>query len=176
MKELNEYKNEIFRRSHEKKQQIKKRRRIALGVGISLCLCCVITVASIPYLPLGMKSASAPSMEAVYDAEEPEEYSMTVNTFRVTDQTDVARVLAILQETEEKYTADKGELGKENFTADQVQSDAFRLTLQCADGSTVCYWVWGPEVYCETTGESFLLSDMQIESLNKLLMKVAERE
>lgn len=42
MKELKEYRDEIFRRSDEKKRRLKERRRIALGAGISICLCCVL--------------------------------------------------------------------------------------------------------------------------------------
>ena len=48
MKELNEYKDEIFRRSAEKKRKIQKHRRIACGVTIPLCLCCVITAVMLP--------------------------------------------------------------------------------------------------------------------------------
>ena len=85
MKELKDYRDEIFRRSEEKKRQIKKRRSIALGVGIPLCLCCVLTVAVIPLIPMGMKGAAAPDMEAVYDnGMILEDAEMTVQDFQFT--------------------------------------------------------------------------------------------
>ena len=178
MKELNEYKQEIFHRSDEKKRKIRKRRRIAMAVGIPLCLCCVITVAIFPFLHMGMKGGFAPSMESVNDAAllENEAQEMPVKEFRITDPAAAARVLEILKGTPQENTANKDELSKDHDTADQVQPDEFRLTLQCSDGSTLCYQVWGPEVYCKTTGESFSLSDTQLWSLFTLLTEAAEQE
>ena len=43
MKELSQYKEEIFKRSEHRIRQRKIRRRIALGVSIPLCLCLVIS-------------------------------------------------------------------------------------------------------------------------------------
>lgn len=179
MKELNEYRDEIFRRSEKKKRQIKKRRRIALGVGIPLCLCCVMTLAIIPYLHLGMKGDFAPNMEAVYDGivyEKNEMQEMPMQAFRVTDPTDAARVLAILEGTAQESTADKQELGKDQFLADQTEPDEYRLTLCCSDGSTLHYRVRGQEVYSEIPGKSYWLSAAEARSLYTLLTEVAEHE
>jgi hypothetical protein len=93
MKELNEYRDEIFRRSDEKKRQIQKRRRIALSVGISLCLCCVITLTLIPNLRSGQKGDFAPNMEAVCDEDVYHENGMQALKDAVIEQQFTARVL-----------------------------------------------------------------------------------
>ena len=105
MKELSEYKSEIFRRSDEKKRQIKKRRRIAVGVGIPLSLCCVVTVMMLTGFPPSTKGDMAPNMEAACDQnatmEKPLEH------FRITDPVDAAMVLNILQDKDPEYTLNK---------------------------------------------------------------------
>ena len=92
MKELNEYKDEIFRRSAEKKRQIQKRRRIALGVAVPLCLCCVLTVAMLP--GAGEKAAMAPHRTESPMAENILADAMDVEA-SVTEPTFLARVLEI---------------------------------------------------------------------------------
>ena len=79
MKELNEYKQEIFRRSEQKKRQLRKRRRIAIGVVTPLCLCCVLTVA---LFPRSMRKGDfAVSVESAADAEM-ENSSSLLQSFR----------------------------------------------------------------------------------------------
>ena len=178
MKELNEYKAEIFRRSEEKKRQIRKNRRIALGVGLSLCLCAVLTVAVAPLIPLGL-GGMAPKAEssglewAVADdatKESPEQ------AFVVTDPEAAARVLAILEKEETEHTLNKETLDEENNLADQAETDEYRLILYCPDGSITYYQIWGQEVYCEVTGETVRLTEDEVRMLYTLLMQIADPE
>lgn len=178
MKELNEYKNEIFRRSAEKKRQIRKRRRIAIGVGIPLCLCCVITVAMLPQLSM-KKDALLPNMEAACDkvmGENFEMQEMPMKVFQVTDPTDAAMVLDILKDTDPEYTLNRENLDEENTLADQAQPSEYLLAVQHPDGNTVNYRIRGLVVYCEDTGGTLWLSDEQADRLYKFVTQVAAQK
>ena len=163
MKELNEYRDEIFRRSDEKKRLIRKRRRIAMGVGIPLCLCCVLTVA---VLPGGLsKGDFAASMEAVNNAGVLEDAETTEEVFHITDRSQVDQVLLLL---------DGGNLlqkdeDKNNAIADRVTPGSYRLTLKLPDGSIRTYQIADLHAFCETTGETVTLSTNQAEALYKLV-------
>lgn len=156
MKELSQYRDEIFRRSDEKKRQIKKRRRIAMGVGIPLCLCCVLAVV---VLPGGLPKADfAVSMEAVNNAE-------VMEDFCVTDPSQVNQILLLL---EGGNLLQKDE-DKNGAVADRVTPGSYRLTLELSDGSTLVYHIEDDHAYCETTGQTITLSTNQSEALYELL-------
>ena len=178
MKELSEYRNEIFRRSAEKKRQIRKRRRIAFGVGIPLCLCCVITVVMLPHLGM-KKDAFLPNMEAASDkvmGEDFEMQEMPMKAFQVTDPVDAAKVLDILEDTDPEYTLNRENLDEENTLADQAEPVEYGLTVQHPDGHTVNYRIRGQAVYCEDTGETLWLSDEQADRLYKLVSQAAAQK
>lgn len=163
MKELKDYRDEIFRRSDEKKQKIRKRRRIAIGVGIPLCLCCVLTVA---VLPGGLsKGDFAASMEAVNNAGVLEDAETTEEVFHITDRSQVDQVLLLL---------DVGNLlqkdeDKNNAIADRVTPGSYRLTLELPDGSIRTYQIADLHAFCETTGENKILTANQAQALYELV-------
>ena len=160
MKELSEYKNEIFRRSDEKKRQLQKRRRIAIGVTIPLCLCCVVTAA------MFSGGALMPKMEAAADMESlNNKIALEEATFHITDPEQTAQILLLLdgelQETEDHIDG----------TADKIEPEGYRMILEQPDGSALIYQVLGQSVYCETTGESLSLTPDQAEALYQLLLR-----
>ena len=165
MKELNEYRQEIFRRSAEKKRQIKKRRRIALGVGIPLCLCCVLTVT---LLPGGLsKGVLVPSMDmAVNESADCEDSAIGLQSFYVTDSQKVSDILAVL---EGNYTQQESASDENNGVADQMTPGSYRFTLELSDGSVLSYYIMGNDAYCETDGQSQTLSPAQAQALYELL-------
>ena len=174
MKELKEYRDEVFRRSEQKKQQIKKRRRIALGVAVPLCLCAVLVV-SIRDIPSGRKGDTAMEV-ADHVLNENGSQEMPAKVLRVTDPTEADRVRAILEGTEQEITSSMNRFEMNQDLADQAQTEHYRLTLFCSDGSTVFYRVQGQEVYCETSGKYYRLSGPEVQSLCTLLTEVAEAE
>lgn len=177
MKELNEYKAEIFRRSAEKKRRIRHRRRIALAVGIPLCLSCVLTVAALPHLNLGRKGGFAANMEAACDQAVSDNdlvQESAVKTFRLTDPVDAAMVREVLEGEKPEYTLNRDHTDPENALADAAVPGEYRLTLCLADGQVLCYRIQGQAVYCETTGERHLLTHAQADGLYTLLTQVAD--
>ena len=175
MKELSAYKDEIFRRSAEKKRQITKRRRIALSVGIPVCLCCVITAAVLSNPSMGKNAKMEAARENVMSAESGM-WESPMEDFRVADPVDAAMVRDILQTGKPEYSVSKEELDREDSLADQAQLPQYRLTLQCPDGSTALYWVQGQEAFCRTTGETLRLSDQQARTLYNFLTEISETE
>ena len=166
MKELKEYRDEIFRRSDEKKRQIKKHRGIALGVGIPVCLCCVLLAA----FPPGMsKDAAAedhaPNMNIICDGAEFEAPEGIPVDFRLTDPERIDQILLILDGGE---LLQKGE-DKENAVADQATPGSYRLALELSGGSTLIYQIKDDYAYCETTGETVALSSAQAQALYELV-------
>ena len=164
MKELKEYRDEIFRRSDEKKRQIKKRRRIALGVTIPLCLCCVLTVTM---LPGGLsKGVFAPMMDvAESNSAIREEATSSFREYHITDPEEITQVQDLL----DLQYLKKEDADENNAILDQIVPDAYLLTLAPPDGSTVIYRISGTNAYCETTGERKILADEQAEALSVLL-------
>ena len=164
MKELKDYRDEIFRRSDEKKQKIRKRRRIAIGVGIPLCLCCVLTVA---VLPGGLRKADlALNMESASNAGIMEDAETVMEHFNVTDPSKVNQILLLL----DGVTAENDGDSKQNYeSADRVTSGSYRLTLTLSDGSRLVYHIEDDHAYCETTGETVTLSASQTEALYELV-------
>lgn len=160
MKELREYKNEIFRRSDEKKRQLQKRRRIAIGVTIPLCLYCAVTAA------VFSGGAFAPKMEAVADMESLNNgMAFEEATFNITDPEQTAQILLLLEgELQENKDHNYG-------TADKIEPEGYRMILEQPDGSALTYQVLGQSVYCETTGESLSLTADQAEALYQLLLR-----
>jgi hypothetical protein len=169
MKELREYKNEIFRRSDEKKRQLKKRRRIAMGVGIPLCLCCLLTVT---LLPQGRsKGFFAPTMEMVgNDCMVSEEAQIPEQSFRITDPEQVERVLLLLEEDQ----LPQKEEDNKNAIADQVMPGSYRLILELSDGSVLVYRMTDDQLHCETTQEHKTLTQAQTENLYKFLIQLSK--
>ena len=160
MKELSEYKNEIFRRSDEKKRQLQKCRRIAIGVTIPLCLCCVVTAAMFSGGALMPKMEAAADMESLNNGMAFEEA-----TFHITDPEQTAQILLLL-DGELKETEDH------NYgTADKIEPEGYRMILEQPNGSALTYQVLGQSVYCETTGESLSLTADQAEALYQLLLR-----
>ena len=172
MRELNSYKEEIFRRSEEKKRQLRKKRRIALGVGIPLCLCAVLTVTVIPLIPMGRKGDMMLSPESVYDYGVMENEAMkgaNQETFLVTDPQQIAQVLSFLEGEELLYSGNTDQLDGEEQLADKMEIAPYELTLRHPDGSEVHYQIGGQAVFCETTGETVLISEQQSQALYTLL-------
>jgi uncharacterized ParB-like nuclease family protein len=164
MKELNEYRDDIFRRSEQKKRQIKKRRRIALAVGVPLCLCCILT----PVMFSGglARKDYAPSMDMTNDHfmnQESEAAGMTL--FCVTDPDKVEKVLELLEDP----SASKEET-ENNAVLDRLMPDDYVMTLERSDGSILTYRMSGCTAYCETTGESKMLTREQTEAIYGLVV------
>lgn len=174
MKELSEYKSEIFRRSDEKKRQIKKRRRIAVGVGIPLSLCCVVTVMMLTGFPPSTKGDMAPNMEAACDQNATME--RPVEHFRITDPVDAAMVLNILQDKDPEYTLNKEQFDQQDQLADRTEPGCYLLTVECSDGSILHYRIMEQEAYCETNGERVILTDGQAEQLYHFLTQAEKPE
>ena len=167
MKELNEYKQEIFRRSEQKKRQLRKRRRIAIGVVTPLCLCCVLTVV---LLPRSMRMGDfAVSVESAADAE-----IEMLQTFRITDPTDAALALSILEGKDPDYSLNRDPVMQEDQLADQTEPGMYLLTLCKPDGSQLHYRIDGREVFCQTTSEAFSLTDQQVNDLYEFLTQLSE--
>ena len=160
MKELSEYKNEIFRRSDEKKRQLQKRRRIAIGVTVPLCLCCAVTAA------VFSGGALMPKMEAVADMESlNNKIALEEATFHITDPEQTAQILLLLEgELQENKDHNYG-------TADKIEPEGYRMTLELPDGSVLTYQVLGETLYCEATGENLSLTPAQAEALYQLLLR-----
>ena len=167
MKELNEYKQEIFRRSEQKKRQLRKRRRIAIGVVTPLCLCCVLTVVLFPRSM--RKGAFAVSVESAADAE-----IEMLQTFRITDPTDAALALSILEGKDPDYSLNRDPVMQEDQLADQTEPGMYLLTLCKPDGSQLHYRIDGREVFCQTTSEAFSLTDQQVNDLYEFLTQLSE--
>ena len=171
MKELNEYKQEIFRRSEQKKRQLRKRRRIAIGVVTPLCLCCVLTVV---LFPRSMRKGDfAVSIESAADAEM-ENSSSLLQSFRITDPTDAALVLSILEGKDPDYSLNRDPLMQEDQLVDQTEPGMYLLTLCKPDGSQLHYRIDGREVFCQTTSEAFSLTDQQANDLYEFLTQLSE--
>ena len=172
MRELNSYKEEIFRRSEEKKRQLRRNRRIALGVGIPLCLCAVLTATVIPLLPMGRKGDMMLSPESVYDYDVMENEAMkgaAQETFLVTDTQQIAQVLSFLEGEELRYSYNGEQPDTEDHLADKAETASYELILCHPDGSEAHYQIWGQTVFCETTGETVLISEQQSQALYTLL-------
>ena len=162
MKELSEYKNEIFRRSDEKKRQLQKRRRIAIGVTIPLCLCCVVTAA------MFSGGALMPKMEAAADMESlNNKIALEEATFHITDPEQTAQILLLLHGELHRQETEDHNYG----TADKIEPEGYRMILEQPDDSALTYQVLGQSVYCETTGESLSLTADQAEALYQLLLR-----
>ena len=172
MKELKEYKQEIFRRSEEKKRQIRKRRRIAAAVGVPLCLCCVLTVALFPGSPMS-KGDFAPSMESAADRDMVMENAGSLQTFRVTDPTEAAMVLSILKGEAPEYSLNRDPV-QEDHLADQAEPELYALILFDPEGGERYYRIDGREVLCQTTAEAFHLTDDQAKCLYQYLTQLSE--
>ena len=167
MKELNEYKQEIFRRSEQKKRQLRKRRRIAIGVVTPLCLCCVLTVV---LFPRSMRKGDfAVSIESAADAE-----IEMLQSFRITDPTDATLVLSILEGKDPDYSLNRDPVMQEDQLADQTEPGMYLLTLCKPDGSQLHYRIDGREVFCQTTSEAFSLTDQQVNDLYEFLTQLSE--
>jgi hypothetical protein len=167
MKELNEYKQEIFRRSEQKKRQLRKRRRIVIGVVTPLCLCCVLTVV---LFPRSMRKGDfAVSVESAADAE-----IEMLQTFRITDPTDAALALSILEGKDPDYSLNRDPVMQEDQLADQTEPGMYLLTLCKPDGSQLHYRIDGREVFCQTTAEAFSLTDQQANCLYEFLTQLSE--
>jgi hypothetical protein len=185
MKELQEYKAEIFRRSALKKQQIKKRRRITFGVGVPICLCAVIGLTVMGNPHGGMEKNSA-AMETIRDGNMLSENDMQIpiKTFLVADPTDADLVLSILEDSVKENATPMDGNGEdptdgavpEQPLADQERPEEYWLTVFSPEGGTVRYRIRGLEVFCETTGRTQWLSDTQARSLHTLLTEVAEND
>lgn len=175
MKELNEYKEEIFRRSAQKKRQLQKRRRIALSVGIPLCLCCVITAVVLSTPSMDKEAKMDQTRENVMSAEE-EMPKKTMEFFSVTNAVDAAMVRDILEAEDPEYTINREEFSSEDTLADQAQLPEYSLTLQRPDGSMLSYLVQGRKVYCMTNGETLWLSDEQARTLYTFLTQIGKTE
>ena len=167
MKELNEYKQEIFRRSEQKKRQLRKRRRIAIGVVTPLCLCCVLTVV---LFPRSMRKGDfAVSIESAADAE-----IEMLQSYRITDPTDATLVLSILEGKDPDYSLNRDPVMQEDQLADQTEPGMYLLTLCKPDGSQLHYRIDGREVFCQTTSEAFSLTDQQAYDLYEFLTQLSE--
>jgi hypothetical protein len=171
MKELNEYKSEIFRRSAEKKRQIKKRRRIALSVGIPLCLCCVIAVATLPNFPrLAMKGKVA--MDAAPECESPmasEALLMAVQWQDLELWISDPEIAAHWEQLLTDWPADVG--NQESFDsalADMVTPEDYVITLY-QNGEPQRYLVIGDRLYRESTGQSRKLTAEELSQLEALV-------
>ena len=160
MKELSQYRDEIFRRSDEKKRQIRKRRCLALGVGIPLCLCCVLTVALFPLT----RGVFTPKMEAACDNAVFEDTETVAVDFRITDAEQIDQVLRLLDGGNLLQKEDEN-----GAVADRVTPGSYWLTLELPDGSTLVYQIADDHAYCETTGETVTLSTNQAQALYELV-------
>lgn len=180
MRDFNECKAEVFRRSEEKIRIRKKRRTLALGLGIPLCLCAVITVTAVVSGPfdVAMDSANkaeiAPENEALMDMEivadgAPEPARM----YAVRDPEAAEAVQRLLDGMAEEPNAGKPPV------FDQDGADLayeYRITVYPAEGEAVRYLVTGLEVYCETTGQRRILSHWEAARLETLLIEEAAYE
>lgn len=171
MKELNEYKSEIFRRSAEKKRQIQKRRRIALGVGIPLCLCCVIVLSTLPNFPrLSVKGEV--TMDAAPECESPMESETLLMTVRWQDLelwVSDPEIAAHWEQLLTDWPADTGR--QETFDselADMVTPEDYVITLY-PDGEPQRYLVIGDRLYREATGQSRKLTAEELSQLEALV-------
>ena len=163
MKELSEYRDEIFRRSDEKKRQIKRRRGIALGIGIPICLCCVLITAFPPGLSkVAAGENSAPDKNILCDSAESEAPEAAAVNFRVTDPEQIDQVLCLLN------GGNLLQKEESSAVADQAIPNSYRLTLELSDGTTLIYQIEADHAYCETTGETVTLSSSQAQALYEL--------
>jgi hypothetical protein len=182
MRQLQEYKAEIFRRSREKQRKIRRNRRIALGVGIPLCLCAVLTL-TLPGHLLSAKDKAAPEMAP--DLEMPMESPKLQLTVRyqgrellVTDPDEAAQLEQLLRDwptdaadqEDGKYAAVGTPLPENGSSglADSVQPEEWSITLH-REGETAVYRITGDWLCNTATGQSRRLTPQEQALLEALL-------
>ena len=97
-----------------------------------------------------------------------------LQSFRITDPTDAALVLSILEGKDPDYSLNRDPVMQEDQLADQTEPGMYLLTLCKPDGSQRHYRIDGREVFCQTTAEAFSLTDQQANDLYKFLTQLSE--
>lgn len=168
MKELSQYKEEIFRRSEQKIRQRKARRRIALGISIPLCLCLVVsgTVFGIQLTNFraDCKAESAPDMELPMEG-------VPLDSYTIEDPALLQEILNAPEKEDSKI--ENGSLV--DGANDAVLDNAAPETRILQAGQEV-YWLTGRTLYCESTGETRVLTEEQLRQLEALLEQEVNNE
>ena len=194
MRELNECKAEVFRRSEERIKQRKKTRNRVLACCIPLCLC--LAVCSAAFLPAMLSSEKSAKNEAAdMLAKEEYEYSEgnlvcsyvtaeiknmngTAEDYQeIRDKAEVTRIFEVLYSVfpnKNGSSKEDKEFGQESDVQDYdtnagSKKTEYKITLTAADGSYTVYILSDNELCNLSTGQTTVLSDEQLTELKETL-------
>ena len=194
MRELNECKAEIFRRSEERIKQRKKARNRVLAFCIPLCLCLAVCSASfLPAILYSDKSAkneaadmlakeeceySEGSLVCSYVTAEIRNMNGTAEDYQeIRDKAEVTRIFEVLYSVfpniDGSSKGDK-EFGQKSNVQDYDTNAGskkieYKITLTAADGSYTVYTFSDNKLCNLSTGQTIALSDEQLSELKETL-------
>ncbi len=183
MREIDECKAEVFRRSEKRIKERKKKRNHILSLCIPLCL--VVTVWSVMIMPAMMPKKAVKNVAEVVieDCTTSNSYvcpytevmirnadSSNVGSQSVTDKVKVARIFETISALNE--SADGG-LTADEDAADQNESTknltGYIITFVTEDGSEKVYALDNNELFNVDENTRIILTDSQLEELSALL-------
>ena len=177
MKELSEYKAEIFRRSEERIRARKRRRMAALGIGVPLCLCAVVTLTLLTSGGfLQSKNSAAPEFapDAYFDMvqEDCDLNCSPVQVYHVSGEA-ADRLLLLLESDTLSKDPIEGAPADMPFYAipdtDDMVTFPCRLELKTSDGQTLVFRISQQQAFCETTNQTYPLTPWQLQHFSALL-------
>lgn len=172
MRDLSEYRAEIFRRSEEKIHARKKRRAIALGTGIPVCLCALVILSATVAGPfLASKVSNSTEMIQPDGIQDADMQGSLRKEYTVTDPETADAVLALLEEvTPEVPEAAPPDIQAGRDPADYgCPDDVYYIRLSLGNDVETVYWVEGTYVWNMTTGEFLNISGQNAARLIQLL-------
>lgn len=172
MRNISECKAEIFRRSEEKLRARKKRRAIALGTGIPVCLCALVilsaTVAGRFWKGTFLKAPVKMEPDCIQDVNM---QASSEKEYTVTDPETADAILKLLgvTATEEPDSLFRDEHSDNSEPQYNSPARAYRIRLSLGNDVETVYWVEGTCVWNMTTGEFLDISEQNAARLIQLL-------
>lgn len=191
MRELNECKAEVFRRSENRIKERRKNRNRVLACCISLCL--IITLCSVTIfpamIPAGTENASGDANELqiqgsivctyteaeIQDAGQfPEHYEKVTDKVAVTNIFCAVHVLFPDADDANRYREEASDIENSNREDLQVADTAgeqsgYLITFSDEDGNQTVYNLNGDVLLNMNTGETVYLTDAQVAELKAAL-------
>lgn len=172
MRNLSECRAEIFRRSEEKLRARKKRRAIALGTGIPVCLCALVILSATVAGPfLASKISNSPEMIQPDGIQDADMQGSLRKEYTVTDPETANAVLALLEEVTQEAPESVLQYSQEDKCQPNYSylDRAYYIRLSLGNGVETVYWVEGTCVWNMTTGEFLTISEQNAARLIQLL-------
>ena len=201
MRDLDECKAEVFRRSeHRIKERAKKQKRFFACL-TSCCVCCIVLCAV--YLPMLMSAhnKNAPTGDKLDETTGiSENHYRTSVTIKIQDtdnaplydsedvnQTEAAQLFTIIQDIfeadkERKKGTDSCEKDSETYFGDPMPNDRLHtstiktITFTAPDGTKTTYTLDGNKLIDETTKQEIMLNEEQCAELLKRLALLINHE